>query len=48
GEYLGIQIATIHNLSFYLRLMKEARVRIIDGSFVSWKNKMVKQLNIRL
>ena len=48
GEYLGIQIATIHNLSFYLRLMKEARVRIIDGSFVSWKNKMVKQRNIRL
>lgn len=48
GEYLGIQIATIHNLSFYLRLMKEARERIIDGSFVSWKNKMVKQLNIRL
>ena len=48
GEYLGIQIATIHNLSFYLRLMKEARSRIIDGSFLSWKNKMVKQLNIRL
>ena len=48
GEYLGIQIATIHNLSFYLRLMKEARERIIDGSFVGWKNKMVKQLNIRL
>jgi queuine tRNA-ribosyltransferase len=48
GEYLGIQIATIHNLSFYLRLMKEARFRIIDGSFLSWKNKMVKQLNIRL
>ncbi|MDG1794411.1 MAG: tRNA guanosine(34) transglycosylase Tgt [Flavobacteriaceae bacterium] len=47
-EYLGIQIATIHNLSFYLRLMKEARSRIIDGSFLSWKNKMVKQLNIRL
>ena len=48
GEYLGIQIATIHNLSFYLRLMKEARSRIIDGSFLNWKNKMVKQLNIRL
>ena len=48
GEYLGIQIATIHNLSFYLRLMKEARSRIIDGSFLSWKNKMVKQLKIRL
>jgi queuine tRNA-ribosyltransferase len=48
GEYLGIQIATIHNLSFYLRLMKEARERIIDGTFKDWKNKMVKQLNTRL
>ncbi|MEJ6685788.1 MAG: tRNA guanosine(34) transglycosylase Tgt [Crocinitomicaceae bacterium] len=48
GEFLGMQIATIHNLSFYLRLMKEARARIIDGSFMEWKNKMVKQMNIRL
>ena len=48
GEYLGIQIATIHNLSLYLRLMKEARERIIDGTFKDWKNKMVKQLNTRL
>ena len=48
GEFLGMQIATIHNLSFYLRLMKEARARIIDGSFTEWKNKMVKQMNIRL
>ena len=48
SEYLGIQIATIHNLSFYLRLMKEARQRIIDGSFNQWKNKMVKQLKTRL
>ena len=48
GEFLGMQIATIHNLSFYLRLMKEARLRIIDGNFTSWKNKMVKQMNQRL
>ena len=48
GEYLGIQIATIHNLSFYLRLMKEARTRTIDGTFATWKNRMVKQLNKRL
>jgi len=48
GEYLGIQIATIHNLSFYLRLMKESRKRILDGTFQVWKNKMVKQLNVRL
>ena len=48
GEFLGMQIATIHNLSFYLRLMKEARLRIIDGTFTSWKNKMVKQMNQRI
>ena len=48
NEYLGIQIATIHNLSFYLRLMKESRKRILDGTFHNWKNKMVKQLNVRL
>jgi len=48
GEYLGIQIATIHNLSFYLRLMGEARERIIDGTFTVWKNKMVKQLKTRI
>ena len=48
GEFLGMQIATIHNLSFYLRLMKEARSRIIDGTFMSWQNKMVKQMNQRL
>ena len=48
GEFLGMQIATIHNLSFYLRIMKEARARIIDGSFIAWKNKMVKQMNQRL
>ena len=47
-EYLGIQIATIHNLSFYLRLMKESRKRILDGTFQVWKNNMVKQLNLRL
>ncbi len=48
GEYLGIQIATIHNLSFYLRLVREARERIINGTFIDWKNRMVKQLNTRL
>ena len=47
-EYLGMQISTIHNLSFYLRLVKEARSRIIDGTYTEWKNKMVKQMKIRL
>jgi queuine tRNA-ribosyltransferase len=48
GENLGIQIATIHNLSFYLRLMKEAREKIKSGEFSMWKEKMVKQLSQRL
>ena len=48
NEYLGFQIATIHNLAFYLALVKEARVRIIDGTFTDWKNKMVVKLGTRL
>ncbi len=48
SEYLGFQIATIHNLAFYLALVKEARVRIIDGTFTEWKNKMVVKLGTRL
>ena len=43
-EYLGIQIATIHNLAFYLELVEQAREHIKAGDFLSWKNKMVKQL----
>jgi queuine tRNA-ribosyltransferase len=48
NEYLGIQIATIHNLAFYLALVKEARRRIIDGTFAAWKDEMVKKLGRRL
>ena len=48
GENLGIQIATIHNLAFYLDLMKEARQRILDGSFVEWKNAITPKLGQRL
>ena len=47
-EYLGIQIATIHNLAFYLSLVKEARTRIIDGTFTEWKDIQVKKLGQRL
>ncbi|RFC54519.1 tRNA guanosine(34) transglycosylase Tgt [Brumimicrobium aurantiacum] len=47
-ESLGLQIASIHNLAFYLALMKEARKRIIDGSFKEWKNVMVKKMAQRL
>lgn len=47
-EILGAQIATLHNLNFYLWLVKEAREKIISGEFTEWKNKMVIQLAQRL
>lgn len=47
-EILGAQIASIHNLAFYLWLVKESRKRIIDGSFVGWKSKMLKNVSRRL
>jgi queuine tRNA-ribosyltransferase len=48
NELLAAQVASVHNLGFYLWLVKEARTRIMDGSFVDWKNKMVKQMAQRL
>lgn len=47
GEYLGIQIATIHNLAFYLELMRLAREKIASGDFVAWKNQVVTKLGQR-
>ena len=47
-EILGAQIASIHNLGFYLWLVKEARKHIIDGDFYEWKNSMVIKLASRL
>ena len=48
NEMLGKQIASIHNLGFYLWLVREARKHIIDGDFREWKDKMVKQMDKRL
>jgi queuine tRNA-ribosyltransferase len=48
NEFLGKQIATIHNLGFYMWLVREAREHIIAGDFYAWKEKMVKQMNQRL
>ncbi|MGB5393121.1 MAG: tRNA guanosine(34) transglycosylase Tgt [Lutimonas sp.] len=48
NEYLGKQIATIHNLGFYMWLVREARKHIIVGDFTEWKNIMVKQMDKRL
>ncbi len=48
NEFLGKQIASIHNLGFYLWLTKEARKHIIAGDFRVWKDMMVKQMDKRL
>jgi queuine tRNA-ribosyltransferase len=47
-EILGAQIASIHNLTFYLWLVKEARKQILNGTFAAWKNTMVKKVSTRL
>ena len=48
NEFLGKQIASIHNLGFYLWIVREARKQILSGNFAKWKNKMVRQMNNRL
>ena len=48
NELLGKQIATIHNLGFYLWLVREARKHILAGDFADWKIKMVNQMDKRL
>jgi queuine tRNA-ribosyltransferase len=48
NEMLGAQIATQHNLAFYLWLVKTARQKIIDSNFASWKNEMLIKLKQRL
>ncbi len=47
-EYLGLTIASVHNLAFYLWLMKQARIHIIQGDFSAWKREMVVQLQKKL
>ncbi len=47
-EILGAEIASIHNLSFYLWLVTEARKQIIAGTFATWKNVMVEKVSRRL
>ncbi len=47
-EMLGAQIASIHNLSFYLWLVKEARLKIMNGEFSNWKNQIIPNLKARL
>lgn len=47
-EMLAAQIATLHNLSFYLWLVKEARRHILEGDFVEWKENMIEKVSRRL
>ena len=47
-EILAMQIGTLHNLNFYLRLVSKAREKILEGTFALWKNEMVKKLMQRL
>ncbi len=48
NEFLGKQIATIHNLGFYMWLVREARKQILAGTFREWKEIMVKKVTTRL
>ena len=48
NEILGLQLASIHNLAFYLWLVKEARKQILVNNFTTWKNEMVEVLKQRM
>jgi queuine tRNA-ribosyltransferase len=48
GEYLGLTLASVHNLAFYLWLVKQARQHIQQGTFLSFKNEMVVKLQTKL
>lgn len=47
NEILGMQLATLQNLSFYLWLVGQARAHILDGTFLTWKQEMVKKVSRR-
>ena len=47
-EILGMQLASLQNLGFFLWLVGESRRRITDGTFSAWKNEMVKKVSVRL
>jgi queuine tRNA-ribosyltransferase len=48
NELLGLQIASLHNLAFYVALMGEARERVLDGTFTEWKALMLPKLKNRV
>jgi queuine tRNA-ribosyltransferase len=47
-EFLGLTIASVHNLAFYLHLVREARSHILQGDFKSWKREQTELLKQRL
>ncbi len=47
-EFLAMQIASLHNLAFYLWLVREARRQILNGTFKSWKDEMIVRVTTRL
>jgi queuine tRNA-ribosyltransferase len=48
SEYFALQLASVHNLAFFLWLVGEARQHILAGDFASWKTEMVKKVETRL
>jgi queuine tRNA-ribosyltransferase len=47
GEILGLQLASLHNLCFYLNLVRQAREHIINGDYRQWKDTVIPQLKVR-
>jgi queuine tRNA-ribosyltransferase len=47
GEILAFELASIHNLSFYINLMKKAREKILEGNFKSWKSEIINKISIQ-
>jgi queuine tRNA-ribosyltransferase len=47
-EILDLTIASVHNLAFYLHLVREARAHIVEGDFLSWKKEQVLKIQQRL
>ncbi len=48
GEMLAAEIASLHNVAFYIELTRQARQHIQDGTFAAWKKTMVEKLTVRL
>jgi queuine tRNA-ribosyltransferase len=44
GEILALRLITLHNIHYYMNLVREARAAIIDGSFVPWKKEVLQRI----